>query len=153
VLPFVVADEMSVLLAGTPAAADRESASAEPKLQAEGLVSRSTVVLGVSTTPTAMICASGDSEGVGEAVAEGVADGLTLVDAERVGEAATLVLAVVDGVTGVLALADVDGVAAGPDRLGERLGERLGVGDVDQEKVGRRPSSAGAGCSSAPSTT
>ena len=64
-LPFVVTDEMIVLAKETPAAADREPASAEPRLQAEGLVSASTGVLGISETPIAMICASGDSAGVG----------------------------------------------------------------------------------------
>ena len=112
-LPPVTTEVMSTSMAEPLAAAASAAVSAVPKLQAAGLSSASAETLGDVATSTAMICANGDSDGVGD----GVVDDVTLVEG------------VVDGEMDVDALTE-------PliDDVGKTLGDGgggSGVGDRD----------------------
>jgi hypothetical protein len=74
VVPLVVADVMRTLPGGAPDAEARDERTELPKAHAKEELRADGDTAGDMTTATAMICASGDRDGVGDGVTEDDAD-------------------------------------------------------------------------------
>ena len=122
-LPFVTTEVTSTSMAEPSAAEASAAVSAVPKLQAAGLFSASAETLGDVATSTAMICANGDSDGVGDGVVDDVTLFEGVVDEEMDVDAMTE------------PLIDDDGKTLGVGGGGSRVGDRVVLTDCEAARL------------------
>ena len=88
-VPLAVMDVNMTLLGGAPDAEERDERIAEPKLQPADELRAAGGTAGDIATSTAMICASGDRDGVGDGVTEDDTVRVAMTELVTDGEGAT----------------------------------------------------------------